>query len=121
MPHIAHRGFCCLVLSIALSGCAAARYVMKDGDSGVVAIPMNSNSWPSHHRERAEKLMSEHFPAGYYIEREEEAVVGQNTTFKEDSDGGTVKLGKFEIGKGNRSGTETTTNQTEWRIYYRRQ
>lgn len=65
--------------------------------------------------------MTQHFPEGYVIEREEEAVVGQKTDFQEDRDGGSVKLGKFEIGSGQSSGTSTTINQTEWRIHYRRQ
>lgn len=111
-------GVACLA---ALSGCASARYVAKDGESGVIAIPQNSNSWMGRHRDKAEALMAEHFPTGYVIEREEESVIGQKTDFQKDRDGGSVKLGKFEIGTGTTSGTSTTINQTEWRIYYRRQ
>ena len=120
MNHSIGGSLRCLGLVLALSGCVSARYVLKDSNSGVVAMPSNSNSWPSHHRDKAEALMREQFPNGYVIELEEEAVVGQQTDFKEDRDGGSVKLGKFEIGTGKRSGTQTTVNQNEWRIHYRR-
>ena len=120
MKNLGRRSLYCLSVLVALSGCASARYVLKDAESGVVAIPANSDSWPSHHRQKAEELMRQQFPDGYVIELEEEAVVGQQTSFNEDSDGGSVKLGKFEIGSGKRSGTQTTVNQAEWRIHYRR-
>lgn len=53
------------------TGCARdreARYVYRDGQYGVIAVPKNTASW--HHQ--AERLMAQHFPAGYDIVREEE-------------------------------------------------
>jgi hypothetical protein len=39
-----------------LSGCASARIVQKDPNSVVVAIPENSDTWPSHYRPAAEAM-----------------------------------------------------------------
>lgn len=111
-----------LCLSLA-TGCQSARYVMRDQMQGVVAIPSNSNAWPSYHRRNAEKLMAEHFPEGYLIEREEEAVIGQTTNFSENNNGGMIPIGKkpvISIGAVSTSGSATTVNATEYRLHYRR-
>ena len=99
-----------LVLVILLCcGCQQARYVMQSHDRGVVAIPSNS-TWPVNHREQAGVLMAGHFPEGYVVEREEEIVIGAETTHNdfvnEDAD--------FWFG------ATVTTDRTEWRITYRR-
>lgn len=101
-----------VLLAIALvSGCASARHVMKDAETGIVAIPANSQR----NREKAISLMEQHFPEGYVIEREEEIVVGQTT--HQEIDGGTND-GKHRIGQ-TRS-TATTVPTTEYRISYRK-
>ena len=64
------------------SGCASTngvRYVYQDGDYGVVGIPENTNCWPSHYRDQAEKLMIAHFPGGHEIVRAEEVIEGSRT------------------------------------------
>ena len=106
-------------------GCQTARYVRKDGGYGEVAIPANSNSWPYYNRDQAEKLMTKHFPEGYEVDVEEEAVIGQKTDYSENGAGGVapVRIGRgmnIGVGIGNKSGTATTTNKTEWRLRYRR-
>lgn len=116
-------GLLLLGISLAVAGCQSARYVMRDQTQGVVAIPDNSNSWPSYNRKKAEKLMQEHFPEGYVIDREEEAVIGQTTNFSENSNGSLIPVGKkptIGIGVGSTSGTATTTNATEYRLFYHR-
>ncbi|HAA48248.1 MAG TPA: hypothetical protein DCE43_00905 [Planctomycetaceae bacterium] len=77
--------------------------------------------WPWKHRDDAEKLMQQHFPNGYQIDREFEEVVGKTTTSGEDSDGQTVKLaeGLVTLDTGQRRSTSTTTDVTEYRIEYR--
>jgi hypothetical protein len=107
------------------AGCQTARYVRKDGAYGEVAIPSNSNSWPYYNRDQAEKLMSEHFPDGYEVDVEEEAVIGQKTDYSENGSGAGVpiRIGRnvgLGVGIGNKTGTATTTNKTEWRFRYRR-
>jgi hypothetical protein len=113
------------VLLCAQIGCQTARYVRKDGGVGEVAIPSNSNSWPYYNRDQADKLMAQHFPEGYEIDKEEEAVIGQKTDYSENSGGGVVpvRIGRgmnIGLGAGNRTGSATTTNKTEWRLKYRR-
>ena len=85
-----------------LPGCA--RYVVKDSRSGVVAIPSSSNTWPFRFQDKAHKLMAQHFPEGYVIESEQEAVIGETTNIDKKAFGGK---------------TATTTDKTEWRIHYR--
>ena len=61
-----------------LSGCTSARYVQKDQTSGVVAIPENSNVWPTNYRDAAFALIKEHLGANtpYSIVEEREVVTG---------------------------------------------
>ncbi|HID21097.1 MAG TPA: hypothetical protein EYP14_01670, partial [Planctomycetaceae bacterium] len=76
--------FCLASVSL-LVGCQSARYVLKEPDRGVVAIPVTTLNWPVNHRKSAEKLMADHFPEGYVIDREEEVVVGQRMHYYEDT------------------------------------
>ena len=110
-----------LSLSLALYGCTTARRVVKASDHGVIAIPSDSNAWPFRYREKAEELMAQHFPEGYVIEHEEEAVVGQTTHIDTDESDGVVHASRHvSIGTGTTNTTVTTTDATEWRIHYRR-
>lgn len=111
-----------VVTVVGLSGCQSARYVLRESDRGIVAIPANTNIWPWKHRDDAEKLMKQHFPAGYQIDREVEEVVGKTTTSGEDTDGQTVQLaeGLVTLDTGQRRSTSTTTDVTEYRIEYSR-
>ena len=112
------------VLSLAAAaqmGCAA-RQVLKEPDYGIVAIPRNTNHWPSHYRDKADEVMREHFPGGYVIVREEEVVTGQTTRYDEDEERADVELidGVLSIGSTERSGSATTTDVTEYHIHYSR-
>jgi hypothetical protein len=71
-----------IVLPAFAMGCEATkgvRYVYQDRDFGVVALPENTDCWPTRYRRQAEKLMAEHFPAGHEIVRAEEVVEGSRT------------------------------------------
>jgi len=92
-----------LAVLLAVGGCA--RYVLKEPTSGVVAIPSASNAWPFRMRNKAEALMSQHFPEGYVVVSEGEAVIGETTDVDKTAFGGK---------------RATTTDKTEWRIHYRR-
>ena len=111
-------------LLIALSGCGSARYVVQDPQGGIVAIPSNSNYWPTHYRDGAEKLMRQKCPAGYIIDREEEVVVGQTTTGSTRTDTNSYDVGRRRFapaGTVTVSDTRHTTNtkdQTEYRITF---
>jgi hypothetical protein len=86
-----------------LAGCQNARYILKETDHGMVAIPNNLPGLVNH-REKANELMQQHFPSGYEVVREEEVTVGAETS---------SHVGDFF------SVTETH-DTTEWRISYRR-
>lgn len=114
----------------ASSGCAstsAVRYVYQDGNFGVVGMPENTNRFPSHYRNKAEKLMAEHFPDGHEIVRAEEVNQGDRTL---KIDGGhTAELapqatsGLLSVAKLGRTSSRSqadTTKIKECRIIYRR-
>ena len=110
-----------ITVLIIFSGCSSARYVMRDPDRGVVAIPSNSTAWPFNHRKKAEQMMQEHFPEGYVIDLEEETVVGKTTQFQENHDDKAVEVAEgVSVGSASASGSTTTTDKTEYRIFYRR-
>lgn len=87
----------------------------------MVAIPTNTASWPFYHRSKAEELMTQHFPAGYEIVREEETIVGQTTSFNESQNARNVEVKDgVEVSSGSSRAIATTTDKTEYRIFYRR-
>jgi hypothetical protein len=109
------------------AGCARdreARYVYRDGQYGVIGIPKNTAEW--HHR--AEKLMTQHFPGGYDIVREEEIDSGTRKADLETKRSAGIKPGagmsQFLIGLGEsqRSSEQKYSDETklhESRIIYR--
>jgi hypothetical protein len=130
-----------------LTGCESARFVQVQQSGGVVAIPSNTNAWPTHYRDHALELIAQKCPNGYVIVDEKEEVVGQRVSTDTRSDtkaaptfmlGGASgdsstngKSGKsFSEGLGGiavplgdtRQTTYQTTHAqdvTEWRIYYK--
>lgn len=104
-------------------GCAHARLVEVHSDGGgVVAIPDNSNSWPSRNRRHAEKLMAERCPQGYVIDHESEVVIGQiaHTDVNTDQHG-TPILTPLGLGPVQTDTHQVTryVDQKEWRIWFR--
>ena len=109
------------LLSMIAAGCA--RQVVRTADFGVVAMPSNTNLvWPFDYRNQAEGMMGSHFPEGYVVEREEETVVGQTVDTQQDHTTNQLfpALWPFNIETGTTQTTQTTSDNTEWRIYYRR-
>ena len=52
-----HRFIALLILScLFATGCSSARYVSRDQERGVIAIPSTA-TWPVDHREKAMELM----------------------------------------------------------------
>ena len=106
-----------------MSGCNSARYVTVDSTGGVVAIPSNSNSWPTYNHRHAEELIQAKCPGGYVIDREEEFVTGtteyvdSTTNTKGDQMLAALRIAPVTQETQQRT---TTSNQTEWRIYYHR-
>jgi hypothetical protein len=100
----------------ALSGCNGARFVAKDQFGGVVAIPANTDEWPTHYRAKAEELMRKQCPEGYVIDHEEEAVIGQTTTNRQQTD--TSSVGSVIVG--NKVQQTESHDLREWRITFHR-
>lgn len=49
------------------AGCTSAHYIQKGPDSGVVAIPDNSDVWPTHYKTAALELIKAHIGKDYVI------------------------------------------------------
>jgi hypothetical protein len=109
---------------VGITGCGGARMVQSTPGGGTVAIPSNSDSWPFHYRQEAEKLMAQRCPSGYTIDHEEEVVVGQQTVNQKQSNTQTQDLvGRKQQTVGSvtstdASNTVTTKNLTEYRITF---
>jgi hypothetical protein len=71
-------GIVALVASV--SGCASARYIQKGPDSGVVAIPEDTNVWPTHYHDAALALIKAHVGQSYEIVQQYEVPVGTSPT-----------------------------------------
>ena len=131
------------VAALFLAGCASSpRFVHQDANSAVVAMPHDSNCWPSYYRDNADKMLRARFPQGYVVEKEEEFVTGVSTHTTGQSR--TEEAPTLMLGGGSRNGNgnsssrsfggiavpvgetrqrvtsdTTTSNQTEWRMYVR--
>jgi hypothetical protein len=70
------RALAALLLGSA-GGClsSSAYYVWEGDNGGVVAIPNNTNVWPTYYRRQAEKLMDQKCPEGYEITGEQAVIV----------------------------------------------
>jgi len=112
--------FCAMWLAVALqgSGCVGARLVELSADGGVVAIPTNTNCWPTYFHKAAEELMQKQCPEGYVIDHEQEAVVGHHTT--ENTVGNNNSLASAVFGLGQETKTVESRDYYEWHIYFRR-
>jgi hypothetical protein len=96
-------------------GCGGARYVAQQPNGGVVAIPCNSDVWPTYYYSKAEDLMKKQCPKGYVIDRQEEVPIGSVTTNRQSTD--THKLGPVSVNTQTQNTVETQT-RTEFRITY---
>jgi hypothetical protein len=97
-----------LLLVLGLAGCAGPRFVAQDPSGGVIAMPSNTDYWPTHFRAKAEEMMARKCPQGYHIEHEEEVVVGHSVTGSESTDTQTQDF----PGRKNRSDVQLTTTET---------
>lgn len=113
------RGLFCAVLALAAVGCGTARYVHKDADGGVIAMPSNT---PWDHK-KADELMKEHVGPNYRVVEEKEVVTGQTTTNLADTKKEPTVNSRLPFLPAERQTTTTTTtthDTTEWQITYRR-
>jgi hypothetical protein len=107
---------------LALTGCTSARYISMEPDGGVVAIPSNTNTWPNFYRDQAVELIKKRCP-DYVLVHEEEVVTGQTTHSNTNTDKtGNPTMAALGVSpvRENVNTTTYATNQTEWRIYFRK-
>ncbi len=107
------------LLGLAAVGCANARYIQKDVNGGVIAMPADSRS----NRKKADELMREHVGPGYVVVEEKEVVTGQETTNHSDTQNELGLHSTVPVLPANKQITTTTTTTrdlTEWHIVYRR-
>ncbi len=104
-------------------GCNHARLVQRsENGGGVVAIPDNTDSWPSRNMRRAKDLMAKQCPGGYVIEREQEVVTGQVTQTNTNTNRhGVPVLSAVGLGPTyeDQQTTVSATDVKEWRIWFR--
>ncbi|HET6574785.1 MAG TPA: hypothetical protein VFG68_14365, partial [Fimbriiglobus sp.] len=120
------RRFLALAAAVAAAstvGCANARYVQKIEDEGVVAIPVNSDTWPSYNRTSALKLIEQHVGSAYEIVEEREIKTGTTTsnvqnTRNEQTFNSEVPFLPAE--KQTTTSTTTAADITEYHIHYRK-
>jgi len=106
-----------------LSGCAGpARYVERSGDVGVVAIPANTDAWPTHYRSEALALIERHVGPNFEIVDEKEVAVGSRTNNNQQVKREQAFTNPFTgpVEKDTVTNTTTTHDITEWRIAYRK-
>jgi hypothetical protein len=106
-----------LVLAGLLAGCSQARFVHSDQWGGVIAIPNNSNQWPTYYQDQAKEMMKRQCPQGYVIEGEDEVVTGQTSQVYTEGNRDSVASAVFGVGEERK--TISQHNITEWRIRYR--
>ena len=94
-----------------LSGCASpAKLVSQDplSGSGVVAIPENTDVWPTHNRRAAMALIEKYAGPNYEIVSEGRVATGQQV------------LNSQQVNGNQSIGQTTTQDLTEWHITYRK-
>ncbi len=105
-------------------GCASpAHYVEQKGDSGVVAIPDNSNAWPNYNMRAAKELMAKHVGPNYEIVDQYQVKTGQTTRNDQQTNTELTPNRRNPNLPGEHqttTGVTTTQDTTEWRIVYRR-
>ena len=107
-----------------LSGCASpARFIEQRPDSGVVAIPANTNTWPYYYQREAQALIEKHVGPDFEIVHQEAVPVGTLTSSNQQvkrEQNGFINPLTGPVEKDTITNTTSTHDITEWRITYRR-
>jgi hypothetical protein len=103
-----------VALVAGLSGCASpARYIERSGDTGVIAIPANTDSFPNYNRSEALALIHKHVGPNFEILEEREVATGKRTQNDQ-------QMHEDLFNAQHVQNTTTTQDLTEWRIAYRK-
>ena len=84
------------------------------GDSGVVAIPANTDAWPNYNRTEAMDLIRKHVGSNFEIVEEREVPTGK-TTVNNQQVNNDQNFNRQTV-----NNTTTTQDVLEWRIAYRK-
>jgi hypothetical protein len=71
--------------------CSSVRVVSRTPNGGAIAIPNNSDQWPTYYRSRAERLMRRICPTGYVIDHEE-VVTAESVQSRQQAPNDTVEF-----------------------------
>ena len=115
--------FALLGVLAAAGGCGSpAQFVEKRPDSGTVAIPDNTNTWPMYNRREALALIQQHVGPNYEIIDERKVVTGQSTRNEQQTNTEQTQNKRNPNLTGERqttTGIVTTQDITQWQITYR--
>ena len=113
-----------VALVAGLSGCASpARYIERTGDTGVVAIPANTDAFPTYNRSEAMALIQKHVGPNFEIVEEREVATGKRTLNDQQVNNEQTWNTSNPLLPANKQtvqNTTTTQDVTEWRIAYRK-
>lgn len=120
--------FVLVAVMAAAGGCAApAKYVEKNANDGIVAVPDDTDCWPGYHRRAALEKITQHVGPNYEIVSERRVVTGQTTTGNGQSTTTDHTLNPKNPARPAQqwqttTGTSTAMTQdvTQWQITYRR-
>src|SRR6516165_9158583 len=108
-----------LFIVVTSTGCLqGARMVHKDANGGIVAIPENTDMWPTYCRSEALKMIREQSPS-YEIVSEGEVVIGQQTQNSQRTENRKIGPDGKPVGDLTTTyGNSSTTEKKEYRIQY---
>jgi hypothetical protein len=112
------------LLTFGPGGCASPHWVARDPNGGIVAIPANSNYWPTYYRNQADEMMRQVCSQGYVIDHEEQVTVGQTTTTQRNTDTHAYDLtskrspAPLTLASHNTTETTTTSDVNEYQITF---
>ena len=97
-----------------------ARYIVRDADQGVIAIPADGQNFPNDYRDEAALLMAQHFPGGYRLTGEELVRIGPDRVYHENLDQVNEKGGPLHILARRTGGYPFKRDKKEVHISYER-
>ena len=111
-------------LVAAASGCASpARYVERGSESGVVAVPTNTDAFPTYYYSEAMALIRKHVGTDFEIVDEREFKTGQQTFNDQkvnNEETWNTSNPFLPATRKTVQNTTTTKDVSEWRIAYRK-
>lgn len=102
-----------------LSGCSSsARYIERSGDSGVVAIPADTDVWPTYHRRNALALIEKHVGPNFEIIGGREVATGTATTNHQNTNNEQTFNNSNPFLPATKQTTTTTTTTRDLKEYH---